>query len=110
VLRALFPGGSMTGAPKQRTMEIIDRVEVEPRGVYSGALGWFGDDGACDLGIVIRTLVGLDGAWSLGVGGGIVVPSEPREEWAETHWKAQLLLTALAETLSEATTSGDGTT
>jgi para-aminobenzoate synthetase len=96
-VRALFPGGSMTGAPKQRTMEIIDRIEAGPRGVYSGALGWFGDDGACDLSIVIRTLVGLRDAWSLGVGGGIVVPSDPEEEWAETHWKAELLLAALGE-------------
>ena len=56
-LRALFPAGSMTGAPKLRTMEIIEAVETSPRGVYAGAFGWVGADGRADLGVVIRSLV-----------------------------------------------------
>jgi para-aminobenzoate synthetase len=100
-IRALFPGGSMTGAPKLRTMEIIDRVEDGPRGIFAGALGWVGQDGGCDLSIVIRTLVGTgadeDGAWTIGVGGGIVVSSRAEEEYDETEWKASRLLAALTE-------------
>ncbi|WP_370291258.1 anthranilate synthase component I family protein [Nocardioides sp.] len=103
-LRALFPAGSMTGAPKLRTMEIIDAVEATPRGVYSGAFGWIAGDGRADLGVVIRSLV-TDGtvddagrtAYTLGTGGGITVASEVGDEWAETCWKAERLLRALAE-------------
>jgi para-aminobenzoate synthetase len=94
-LHALFPGGSMTGAPKLRTMRIIHDVETSPRGVYSGAIGWLLDDGSADLGIVIRTLVHHDGRYTLGTGGGITVRSEVDEEYAETQWKARSLLHAL---------------
>lgn len=94
-LRALYPGGSMTGAPKLRTMEIIAAAESSPRGVYSGAIGWLLDDGTADLGIVIRTLVHRDGRFTLGTGGGITVHSECAEEYAETTWKAASLLRAL---------------
>lgn len=100
-LRALFPAGSMTGAPKRRTMEIIDRVESTPRGVYAGALGWISADGRADLGVVIRTLVATRAAsgdgWSyeLGTGGGITVRSELDDEYAETRWKAERLRAAL---------------
>ena len=98
-VRALFPGGSMTGAPKLRTMQIIAEVETTPRGPYAGALGWIGDDGRADLGIVIRTLVhrqvdGL-GRYTLGTGGGITVRSDCDEEYAETQWKISALLAAL---------------
>lgn len=94
-LRALFPAGSMTGAPKRRTMEVIDAVETTPRGVYAGALGWIGADGRADLGVVIRTLVAHDGGYTYGTGGGITVRSDPESEYDETRWKAALLLRAL---------------
>ena len=106
-LRALFPAGSMTGAPKLRTMQIIERVESSPRGVYSGAFGWIGGDGRADLGVVIRSLVAVragrpgsraDGppyTYTLGTGGGITVRSDLQEEWAETRWKADRLRAAL---------------
>jgi para-aminobenzoate synthetase len=94
-LAALSPGGSMTGAPKLRTMEIIADVETSPRGVYSGAIGWLLDDASADLGIVIRTLVHQRGEYVLGTGGGITVRSDCDEEYAETEWKAHSLLEAL---------------
>jgi para-aminobenzoate synthetase len=94
-LRALFPAGSMTGAPKLRTMEVIADVETTPRGVYSGALGWISGDGRADLGVVIRTLVAHRGGYTLGTGGGITVRSDPASEYDETRWKAARLLRAL---------------
>ncbi|HEU4513810.1 MAG TPA: aminodeoxychorismate synthase component I [Nocardioidaceae bacterium] len=94
-LRALFPAGSMTGAPKLRTMQVIADVETSPRGVYSGALGWVGGDGRADLGVVIRTLVGHDGVYTYGTGGGITVRSDAESEYDETRWKAARLLSAL---------------
>lgn len=97
-LRTLFPAGSMTGAPKRRTMEIIDAVEATPRGIYSGAFGWIGGDGRADLGVVIRSLLTTgDGRWWLGTGGGITVDSDLAEEWAESGWKAARLLAALEQ-------------
>jgi para-aminobenzoate synthetase len=98
-LRALFPAGSMTGAPKRRTMQVVADVEATPRGVYAGAFGWIRADGRADLGVVIRSLVatGRAGAWDyeLGTGGGITVRSDVAEEYAETRWKAQRLRAAL---------------
>ncbi len=92
-LRALFPAGSMTGAPKLRTMQIIEEVEASPRGVYAGAFGWISGDGPADLGVVIRAVTtDGSGTWTLGTGGGITVKSEVGEEWAETEWKAERLL------------------
>ncbi len=96
-LWALFPAGSMTGAPKLRTMQVIDEVEPTPRGLYAGAFGWICADGRADLGVVIRSLFAGPGArWSLGTGGGITVRSDVEEEWAETLWKAHRLRTAAA--------------
>ena len=95
-LRALFPAGSMTGAPKRRTMEIIDATEATPRGAYSGAFGWISADGRADLGVIIRTLTSADARrWSLGVGGGITVRSTVEDEYAEAELKAARLLEAL---------------
>ncbi len=92
-LRALFPAGSMTGAPKRRTMQIIEEVESSPRGVYAGAFGWISGDGPADLGVVIRSLTtDGGGVWTLGTGGGITVRSDVEEEWAESEWKAERLL------------------
>jgi para-aminobenzoate synthetase len=94
-LGTLFPAGSMTGAPKLRTMEIIDEVEATPRGLYAGAFGWICADGRADLGVVIRSLYsGPDGVWRVGTGGGITVRSDVDDEWAETLWKAQRLRAA----------------
>ncbi len=95
-LRALFPAGSMTGAPKLRTMEIIEEVEEGPRGPYSGAFGWVSGNGCADLGVVIRSLMTTgDGSYTLGTGGGITVQSDPTEEYAESRWKAERLLRAI---------------
>ena len=95
-LRALFPAGSMTGAPKLRTMQVIEDVEGSPRGVYAGAFGWVAADGRADLGVVIRSLTTAgDGRYLLGTGGGITVRSEVADEYAESRWKAERLLRAL---------------
>ena len=95
-LRAIFPAGSMTGAPKLRTMQIIDEVEATPRGLYAGAFGWISGDGRADLGVVIRSLVRTPGhGWHVGTGGGITVRSDVAEEWAETRWKADRVLSVL---------------
>ncbi|HEV7162901.1 MAG TPA: aminodeoxychorismate synthase component I [Solirubrobacteraceae bacterium] len=95
-VRACFPGGSMTGAPKLRTMEIIDDIEREARGVYSGALGYFGLDGSVDLSIVIRTIVMRPGATTIGAGGAIVMQSDPESEFEERLLKARAPMSAIA--------------
>lgn len=94
-VRALFPAGSMTGAPKLRTMQVIAEAETSPRGVYAGAWGWLDGRGA-DLGVVIRSLSSGDGrSWRAGTGGGITVRSVLADEWAEAAWKVARTVAAL---------------
>jgi para-aminobenzoate synthetase component 1 len=95
LVQALFPGGSMTGAPKIRAMEIIDELEGGDRGIYSGSLGYFSFDGDLDLNIVIRSLVLSPGSAQLHVGGAILSESSPDQEYQETLDKARPILEAL---------------
>ena len=101
VVRGIFPAGSMTGAPKVRSVERLRGMEVGVRGVYSGAVGWMavrGVGGACgglDLNVVIRTGVMREGVGlSIGVGGAVVYGSEEEEEWDEVVLKAKALMQA----------------
>jgi para-aminobenzoate synthetase len=96
-IRAAFPGGSMTGAPKRRTMRLIEELETTPRGIYSGALGYLSFAGTADLSIVIRTLVSTPEETTFGVGGAIVALSDPAEEFDETLVKARAMVEALVE-------------
>ncbi len=95
LLRATFPGGSITGAPKIRAMQIIDELEPTPRGPYCGAIGYIDDDGSAQLNIAIRTAICHGGQIAIPVGGGIVADSVPEEEYEETIAKAQAALRAL---------------
>ena len=94
LLRASFPGGSVTGAPKIRAMEIIAELEPHARGAYCGCLGYVGFDGTMDTNILIRTFTIGRGWVQFPVGGGIVADSSPGAEWGETELKAARLLAA----------------
>ncbi len=91
VLKALFPCGSVTGAPKIRTMEIIRELEESPRGVYTGAIGYFSPDGDAAFNVPIRTIRLTDGKGEMGIGSGIVYDSDPEQEWEECLLKADFL-------------------
>jgi para-aminobenzoate synthetase len=93
-VRSCFPPGSMTGAPKRRTTEILDQLEGAPRGVYSGAIGWFDLGGAADLSVAIRTIVCVGGRATIGAGGAIVLQSDPEREYEEMLLKARAALRA----------------
>lgn len=97
LLADCFPGGSITGAPKRRAMEIIAELEPEPRGLYCGSIGYLGYDGSMDTNIAIRTLTHVDGEMRFGAGGGIVIDSDPEAEYQESLDKAARLI-ALFET------------
>ena len=94
VLRATFPAGTVSGAPKVRAMEIIDELETEKRGIYAGAVGYLGFHGDMDLAIAIRTALIKDGKLHVQAGAGIVADSDPVAEWQETRNKARALLHA----------------
>jgi len=95
VLKALFPGGSITGAPKIRSMEIIDETEPTARGVYTGSIGFIGIDGSACLNIAIRTIIIKGHKAYAQAGGGIVADSDPEAEWAETIVKARALIAGI---------------
>jgi para-aminobenzoate synthetase component 1 len=94
-IRATLPGGSITGAPKIRAMQIIDELERTQRGIYTGAVGYLGFDGGCDLNIAIRTLLCAHGRAYYHVGGGIVWDSDPEAEYQETLDKGAAMRAAL---------------
>ena len=98
VLKAMFPGGSITGAPKIRSMEIIDETEPTTRGVYTGSIGFIGIDGSACLNIAIRTIIIKDRTAYAQTGGGIVADSDPEAEWDETIIKARALLAGITAT------------
>lgn len=95
LLKAAFPGGSITGAPKYRAMEIIDELEHGKRNLYTGSIGYLTLDGSCDFNIVIRTALHKNGKYHLGVGGGITAESDLEFEYEETLQKAKAILDAL---------------
>ena len=96
VIRALFPGGTITGCPKVRCMELIAELEGIGRGAYTGSIGYLNRDGSCDLNILIRTITAQGGVFKFRAGAGIVADSNPEQELAETRAKAEGLLRALA--------------
>lgn len=95
LLDVAFPGGSVTGAPKHRAMEIIDELERGKRNIYTGSIGYISMNGDCDFNIVIRTVLHRDDRYYLGVGGGITAESDPESEYEETWDKAKAILKAL---------------
>ncbi len=101
-IRACFPPGSMTGAPKRRTMRIIDELEGGARGIYSGAIGYLGLGGGCDLSVAIRTIVADRGALTIGAGGAIVMQSDAEDEYEEMLLKAAAPMRAVAADLDPA--------
>jgi len=94
VLKASFPAGTVSGAPKVRAMEIIDELETDKRGIYAGAVGYLGFSGDMDIAIAIRTAVIKDETLYVQAGAGIVADSVPENEWIETKNKARALLKA----------------
>jgi para-aminobenzoate synthetase component 1 len=100
LLRATFPGGSITGAPKIRAMEILSEMEAVRRGIYTGALGFISFSGAMDLSIAIRSAVLRDGVARYGTGAGITLASEPDAEWRETEDKALAFVRAVSSEAS----------
>lgn len=107
LIAAIFPGGSITGAPKIRSMEIISELEPNARGAYCGSLGYLGFDGAADSNILIRTITANQDYWQIPVGGGIVVQSNPESEYRETWTKAAGMLQAIETTASAESAAGE---
>jgi para-aminobenzoate synthetase component 1 len=96
LMAALFPCGSVTGAPKIRAMEIIREVEPAPRGVYCGAIGWMSPDGRADFSVAIRTLSVSGSDIVMNVGGGLTHGSTAAGEWEEALWKARFVNAAVS--------------
>jgi anthranilate/para-aminobenzoate synthase component I len=92
---AAFPGGSISGAPKRRALELLREIEPAPRGYFTGSLFWLADDGSLESSILIRTIVVAGGRASIGAGGGIVADSDPELEWRESNAKARASCAAL---------------
>jgi para-aminobenzoate synthetase component 1 len=105
-LGAVFPSGSITGAPKRRAMEILRELEPEPRGVYTGAIGWIGFDRSADFAVAIRSGLFREGIFSFGAGGGIVADSNADAEWNELQWKARAFALALGVDLESRSFGG----
>jgi anthranilate synthase component 1 len=99
--KAVFPAGTVSGAPKVRAMEIIDEVEPEQRGAYAGAVGYFSFNGSCDFAITIRSLFVNKNKAYLQSGAGIVMDSVPEKEWMETEHKADAILSTLKESIDQ---------
>ncbi len=97
VLMSFLPAGTLSGAPKIRAMEIIDELENKRRGIYGGAIGYFGFNGNMDMCIAIRTMVIKDDIINIQAGAGIVADSDPLSEYEETINKAKALVTAIAK-------------
>jgi para-aminobenzoate synthetase component 1 len=95
VIAAVFPGGSITGAPKERAIELLREIEPCPRGLYTGSLLWLDDDGSMASSILIRSAIVAGGRVYVGAGGGIVADSDPEAEWSEANAKARALTRAL---------------
>ncbi|HSP80517.1 MAG TPA: chorismate-binding protein, partial [Myxococcaceae bacterium] len=102
VVAAMFPGGTITGVPKIRTMELITGLEPSTRGIYTGSIGYLSFSGEMDLNIVIRTILFKDDKAYVQVGGGVVIDSNPRQEYKETLNKARSQLLALSGGRKEA--------
>ena len=105
-IRACFPGGSMTGTPKKRTMEIIEKLEKEPRGIYSGCIGYLALNNTADFNIVIRTAVITPGKFSVGVGGAIVALSDIQKEFDEIMLKGRALINSVEKLIPKSKRNG----
>ena len=91
IIKALFPGGSITGAPKESAMQIIDKLENYSRGVYTGGIGYFKNNGDINFNMAIRTMIIKNMIGKYSVGGGIVWDSNPIDEWEEAQLKSEIL-------------------
>jgi para-aminobenzoate synthetase len=105
VVRATFPMGSMTGAPKRRSLALLDALESDARGIYSGAIGFLSLNGAAHFAVAIRTAVVTDTGVKVGAGGAITVLSDARDEWDEMQLKASVLLACAHAVASSSSTS-----